>query len=232
MVFVTAGEGGGTGTGAAPVVARIARELGALTVGIVTTPFRFEGTRRRAAAEQRRRGAARRLRHRHRHPQRPPARGARPLDLDGRRVQDRRRRPAPGRAGHLRPDHDAGAHQPRLRRRAHGHAGRGLGAHGHRLRDRAEPRPRGRRARARLAADRRRDRPRARHPALDLRRRRPLARRGQRGGRGRAPDGDGRDEHHLRRDRRSAPHRPGLGDGRRDRARRHAAARRRGRCSK
>jgi cell division protein FtsZ len=50
MVFVTAGQGGGTGTGAAPVVARIARELGALTVGIVTTPFRFEGTRRRDAA--------------------------------------------------------------------------------------------------------------------------------------------------------------------------------------
>jgi cell division protein FtsZ len=52
MVFVTAGEGGGTGTGAAPVVARIAREVGALTVGIVTTPFRFEGTRRRTSAEQ------------------------------------------------------------------------------------------------------------------------------------------------------------------------------------
>jgi cell division protein FtsZ len=52
MVFVTAGEGGGTGSGAAPVVARIAREIGALTVGIVTTPFRFEGTRRRSAAEQ------------------------------------------------------------------------------------------------------------------------------------------------------------------------------------
>ena len=52
MVFVTAGEGGGTGSGAAPVVARIARELGALTVGIVTTPFRFEGTRRRDTAEQ------------------------------------------------------------------------------------------------------------------------------------------------------------------------------------
>jgi cell division protein FtsZ len=46
MVFVTAGEGGGTGSGAAPVVARIAKELGALTVGIVTTPFKFEGTRR------------------------------------------------------------------------------------------------------------------------------------------------------------------------------------------
>jgi cell division protein FtsZ len=46
MVFVTAGEGGGTGSGAAPVVARIAKELGALTVGIVTMPFKFEGTRR------------------------------------------------------------------------------------------------------------------------------------------------------------------------------------------
>jgi cell division protein FtsZ len=51
MVFVTAGEGGGTGSGAAPVVARIARELGALTVGIVTTPFPFEGTKRRSQAE-------------------------------------------------------------------------------------------------------------------------------------------------------------------------------------
>ena len=52
MVFVTAGEGGGTGSGAAPVVARIARELGALTVGIVTLPFRFEGTRRKAQADE------------------------------------------------------------------------------------------------------------------------------------------------------------------------------------
>jgi cell division protein FtsZ len=51
MVFITAGEGGGTGTGAAPVVARIARELGALTVGIVTKPFGFEGSRRLQAAE-------------------------------------------------------------------------------------------------------------------------------------------------------------------------------------
>ena len=55
MVFVTAGEGGGTGTGAAPVVARIARELGALTVGIVTTPFKFEGTRRKTSGRPRRR---------------------------------------------------------------------------------------------------------------------------------------------------------------------------------
>jgi cell division protein FtsZ len=51
MVFIAAGEGGGTGSGAAPVVARIARELGALAVGIVTLPFRFEGTRRKSAAD-------------------------------------------------------------------------------------------------------------------------------------------------------------------------------------
>jgi cell division protein FtsZ len=51
MVFVAAGEGGGTGSGAAPIVAKIAREIGALTVGIVTTPFRFEGTKRRSQAE-------------------------------------------------------------------------------------------------------------------------------------------------------------------------------------
>src|SRR5213080_2460398 len=51
MVFVTAGEGGGTGTGAAPIIAKIAKSLGALTVGIVTTPFKFEGTKRRGQAE-------------------------------------------------------------------------------------------------------------------------------------------------------------------------------------
>ena len=52
MVFVTAGEGGGTGTGGAPVVADIARELGALTVGVVTRPFAFEGKLRADQAEQ------------------------------------------------------------------------------------------------------------------------------------------------------------------------------------
>jgi cell division protein FtsZ len=52
MVFVTAGMGGGTGTGAAPVVAEIAREMGALTVGIVTKPFTFEGLKRSQRAEQ------------------------------------------------------------------------------------------------------------------------------------------------------------------------------------
>ena len=52
MVFVTAGMGGGTGTGSAPVIARVARELGALTVGVVTKPFQFEGRRRMAQAEE------------------------------------------------------------------------------------------------------------------------------------------------------------------------------------
>ncbi|MGB2970708.1 MAG: cell division protein FtsZ, partial [Candidatus Nanopelagicales bacterium] len=51
MVFVTAGEGGGTGTGGAPVVAKIARTLGALTIGVVTRPFGFEGRRRATQAE-------------------------------------------------------------------------------------------------------------------------------------------------------------------------------------
>jgi cell division protein FtsZ len=52
MVFVTAGEGGGTGTGAAPVVAEIARSLGALTIGVVTRPFSFEGKRRALQADE------------------------------------------------------------------------------------------------------------------------------------------------------------------------------------
>jgi cell division protein FtsZ len=52
MIFITAGEGGGTGTGAAPVVAELGRELGALTVGVVTKPFGFEGRKRSQQAEQ------------------------------------------------------------------------------------------------------------------------------------------------------------------------------------
>jgi cell division protein FtsZ len=52
MVFITAGMGGGTGTGGSPVIARIARETGALTIGVVTKPFTFEGQKRRQAAEE------------------------------------------------------------------------------------------------------------------------------------------------------------------------------------
>jgi cell division protein FtsZ len=51
MVFITAGMGGGTGTGASPVVAKIAKELGMLTVGVVTKPFLFEGAKRMKIAE-------------------------------------------------------------------------------------------------------------------------------------------------------------------------------------
>ena len=52
MVFIAAGMGGGTGTGAAPVFAKIARELGALTVGVITRPFTFEGMRRKKQASR------------------------------------------------------------------------------------------------------------------------------------------------------------------------------------
>ena len=52
MIFITAGLGGGTGTGASPVIARLARETGALTIGVVTKPFSFEGARRRQVAEE------------------------------------------------------------------------------------------------------------------------------------------------------------------------------------
>src|ERR1700755_2711651 len=52
MIFITAGEGGGTGTGSAPIVAELGRELGALTVGVVTKPFGFEGRKRAQQAEQ------------------------------------------------------------------------------------------------------------------------------------------------------------------------------------
>ena len=52
MIFVAAGMGGGTGTGAAPIIGQIAKETGALTVGVVTQPFSFEGTRRRKQADE------------------------------------------------------------------------------------------------------------------------------------------------------------------------------------
>lgn len=52
MVFITAGMGGGTGTGASPIIAKLAKSAGALTIGVVTKPFDFEGTRRRRAAEE------------------------------------------------------------------------------------------------------------------------------------------------------------------------------------
>ena len=137
MVFVTAGEGGGTGTGAAPVVARIAQE--ARSAHRRDRHDCRSASRAPAAAAQAE--AARRappgLRHGHRaFPNDRLLEVLRPHDLDARCLPGRRRRPPPGRPGHLRPDHHARPHQPRLRRRAHGHAGRRHRPHGHRLRDR------------------------------------------------------------------------------------------------
>ena len=72
MVFITAGMGGGTGTGAAPVIARMARERNILTVGVVTKPFDFEGKRRARAAESGHRGTAAARRYADRDPEPEP----------------------------------------------------------------------------------------------------------------------------------------------------------------
>ena len=109
MVFVTAGKGGGTGTGAAPVIAEISRELGALTVGVVTRPFGFEGRKRSDQADGGHQAAARQGRHADHHPERPAAAGRREAHVDRRRLPHRRRRPPPGRPGHHRPHHRARA---------------------------------------------------------------------------------------------------------------------------
>ena len=121
MVFVTAGMGGGTGTGAAPVIAQIARDCGALTVGVVTKPFGFEGKQRSRQAVEgiERLGAAvdtlitipnQRL---------LALVGAEHVDARG--VPQGRRGAAQRGAGHQRPDHGPRPHQRRLRRRAHDH---------------------------------------------------------------------------------------------------------------
>ena len=140
MVFVTAGEGGGTGTGGAPVVANVARSLGALTIGVVTRPFGFEGKRRAGPGRDRHRAAARRGRHADRHSERPAAVHLRPARLRARRVQGGRPGAAVRRSGHHRPDHHPRPDQPRLRRREVGHVRRRVRADGHRLRARRRPR--------------------------------------------------------------------------------------------
>ena len=169
MVFITAGMGGGTGSGAAPVIAEIAKELGALTIGVVTKPFSFEGTKR-ASSPRRPPKSSRQGRHADHHPQRPPQ-GRRPEEhLDPRRLPRRRRRAAPGRPGHQRHHHRAGPDQPGLRRRARDHARRRLGADGHRPRQRREPRRRGRPAGHRQPAARGQHHRRPGHPVQRHRR--------------------------------------------------------------
>ena len=138
------GSAAGPAPGAAPIVAELAKEAGALTIGVVTKPFAFEGTKPQARRREGGRGAQGEGRHADHDPERP-AQGRRPEEhLDPRRLPGRRRRPPPGRPGDQRHHHDAGAHQPRLRRRPGDHARRRLGAHGHRPGERREPGRRGR----------------------------------------------------------------------------------------
>ena len=164
MIFVTAGEGGGTGTGGAPVVAELGRELEALTVGVVTRPFSFEGRRRGMQAEQ---GISElsekvdtliviendRLLQ--------VVEKKTPFGDAFRMADDVLRQGVQGITDLITvPRH----RQPRLRRRAHDHARRRLGADGHRHRLRREPRHRGGPHRGQLAAARVVDRGRDRHP--------------------------------------------------------------------
>lgn len=141
MVFITAGMGGGTGTGAAPVVARIARERGLLTVGIVTIPFLFEGQKKILKALD----------------------GAEELskyvdsllvvnneqlteiypDLDWVNACKGRRHPLQRRTLHLGANHMLGSHQPRLHGCGSHSARRRRRNHLHRLRRRGEPREQG-----------------------------------------------------------------------------------------
>ncbi len=130
MIFITTGMGGGTGTGATPVIASLAAELGALTVAVVTKPFNFEGKRRRVQAEHGIRALRdsvdtlitipneRLLNFVERGTSVPEA------------FKNRGRHSAPGGSGHLGPDHHSGRDQPRLRRRADHHAWDGDGVDG------------------------------------------------------------------------------------------------------
>ena len=136
MVFVTAGMGGGTGTGAAPVIARAAREMGILTVGVVTKPFHFEGGRRMKVAEA---GIA----ELHKAvdtliiiPNQNLFRVANEKTTFRRRVRDGRPGALFRRRLHHRPDGERGPHQPRLRRRPLDHERNGQGDDGHRRGDR------------------------------------------------------------------------------------------------
>ena len=117
MVFVTAGMGGGTGTGAAPIIARAARDQGILTVGVVTKPFQFEGARRMRVAEQGIMELAGLRRHPHRHPQPEPLPHRQREDHLRRRLRDGGPGALFGGRLHHRPDGQGRPDQSRLRRR-------------------------------------------------------------------------------------------------------------------
>ena len=136
MVFITAGKGGGTGTGAAPVVAEIAKSLGALTIGVVTRPFTFEGRRRSVQAEQGIQQLKEKVDAIIIIPNDRLLIGVERADVHDERVQAGRRGTAPGGAGDHRPDHHPGTDQHRLRGRPHGPRELGHRDHGDR-----QPRP-------------------------------------------------------------------------------------------
>ena len=211
MVFITAGKGGGTGTGAAPVIAAIAKSLGALTIGVVTRPFGFEGKRRAVQADS----------------------GIKTLkeNVDTLIVipNDRLLTVSNDKTSVLNAFKMAdevllqgvqgitdlittpGPHQHRLRRREDGHERRRLGPHGHRLRLGRRPGAQRRPLGHLLAAARGLHRGRPRHPAHHRRRLRPGPVRGQRGRRGHPLGRPPRRQHHLRhghrrRDGRRGPH--------------------------
>ena len=143
MIFVTTGLGGGTGTGAAPVIASLASELGALTIAVVTKPFKFEGKKRAMQAE----AGLEALRECVDTVITIP--NERLLSIIDRKhdadrgVHAGRRRAAAGDSGHLGSDPRAGPDQPRLRRREDDHVGHGRGDDGHRHRRGREPRDAG-----------------------------------------------------------------------------------------
>ena len=230
MVFVAAGAGGGTGSGAAPVVARLAREVGALTVGIVTKPFSFEGSRRGNQASKGIEALAAEV---DTLIVVPNDRLLEVLDqqtsmIEAFQVADDVLRQGVQGISDL-------VTLPALInldfadvRTIMSEAGRALLGIGMGTGE----------GRAVLAAEKAISSPLLEtsmegarvDPALDHRRRRPLAGRGQRGGEGRRRGRPSRRQHHLRRQRRRGAQRPGLGDRRRHplrRPRRAAAPRRR-----
>ena len=224
MVFITAGEGGGTGTGGAPVVARIARELGALTVGIVSKPFGFEGSRRAQAAEHGIEALADEV---DTLIVVPNNRLLSVLDkqtsmMEAFRVADDVLRQGVQGISDL-------ITLPGLInldfadvRTIMSEAGPGAARHRHGPRREARDR-RGRAGRLLAAAG---DDARGREvdPAVDHGRQRPVAVGGQRGGPGRRRRRPPRREHHLRRDGRREARGAGVGHGRGDRLRRQARA--------
>ena len=160
MLFITAGMGGGTGTGAAPVIADIAKQLNILTVAVVTRPFSFEA-QAHARRAGRHRGARQEGRLADHHPERQVDAGARRGHRRARSLRGRERRAARRGRRHRRSHQQPGAGQRRLRRRADGdgrgrHGDDGLG-HARRRRSRAaggaggrqEPAARGREPRRR-----------------------------------------------------------------------------------